>query len=65
MPSLGFLLADTGNPPKFTPDTINKSLKASEVFPEESFKVRLRDESGAFMATFVLGLFNDNRAMKK
>ena len=55
MPSLGPLLTDTESPSKLTPDVINKGLKISEVFLEESFEVRPRDRSGVLLAALVLG----------
>ena len=50
---------------KLTPDTVNKDLRVSEIFLEESFEVGPRDRSGAFVVVLVLSPFNADRATKK
>ena len=53
-PVSGFFQLVLGIPPKLTPNAVNKSLGTSEVFSEESLKLRSRDGSGTFMASLVL-----------
>ena len=53
-PILDFFQLILGVPPKLTPDAVNESLRASEVFLEESLELWPRDRSGAFVVTLVL-----------
>ena len=53
-PVLGFFQLVLGVYLKLTPDTVNKSLRASEVFLEESLELWPCDRSGAFVAVLVL-----------
>ena len=54
-PVSGFFQLVLGVPSKLTPDTINKGLGAPKVLSEEDFELWLCDESGAFVASLVLG----------
>lgn len=50
---------------KLISDTVNRGLRAFEVFPEEDFEVRLRDRSSAFMMMFALSLIEADGVMEK
>ena len=50
---------------KLIPDIVNKSLRISEVFSEEIFKLRSCDWSDTLMMALVLSPSRANRAMKK
>ena len=54
-----------GFPPKLTPDTFNKALRASEFLPKEDFKVRLHDGGGALMVAVMLSSLNADGATEK
>lgn len=49
----------------FTLNIVNKGLKISKIFLEKSIKVGPRDQNGALMAMFVLGLSEANDAKAK
>ena len=49
---------------KLTPDIVDKSLRISEDFLKEDFKIKLYDQSGALMMALVLSPSETDRVQK-
>ena len=62
---LGFLLLLLEVLFNLTPDTANKSLKASKVFPKKGLEVEQCDGSGVLVTALLLSPFEPDRAIEK
>ena len=51
--------------PKLTLDTINKSLRTSEIPIEEDFELKLYNKNSVLMVAFIPNLSKANKTMKK
>ena len=64
-PISGFFQLVLGIFPKFTPNTIHKSLGTSKIFFQKCFKIKLYNRSDTFMMGLVLSSAEVDSVIKK